>query len=154
MPKNVYYHAKSNAIEARIYRSGILYRQYFSLKQFKTRRLAEMEAFKWVKKTRDTLEPRQLSKLNTSGVTGVRLIEFTKVVNGNTFHHARWVSFWDCDAYQAGWSVGGYSDKGAFIRAYLSRTMRCRDRVKIEKAYERLTLQELKAIGKLKKRRV
>ncbi|MBI3776348.1 MAG: hypothetical protein HY273_12505 [Gammaproteobacteria bacterium] len=136
---------QEKCIMARIRRQNKLYQKNFTLKQYRTWKAAETAAQKWVKKILPSLPPAipikgRMTKRNTSGVVGVRLIESVRKKNGKQYHDWRWIAFWTGCPYSGGigWSVNKYGDEPAFVRAYLARMLSTIDRARIEREFTRI----------------
>ncbi len=136
---------QEKCIMARIRRQNKLYQKNFTLKHYRTWKAAEVAAQKWVKKVLPSLPAAipikdRMTKRNTSGVVGVRLIESIRKKNGKEYCDWRWIAFWTDCPYTGGigWSVNKYGDESAFARAYLARKLETIDRARIEREFLRI----------------
>ncbi|MBS0225776.1 MAG: hypothetical protein JSS25_05480 [Proteobacteria bacterium] len=133
LPRNLTRNTASNCIMARIRRDGVLHSRNFSLVEFATWAKAQAAASNWLDEVKTTLPDAssardRMTARNASGVVGVML---KNEGDGAT----AWQAFWPGHASGTRWGIGKYGDKGAFVRACLSRQLESADRGEIEDAY-------------------
>lgn len=136
---------QEKCVMARIRRRHKTYQKNFTLNEYGTWEKAGVAAKKWVDKLLPTLPAPipikgRMTKRNTSGVVGVRLIESIRKKNGKEYCDWRWIAFWpECPLTGGiGWSVNKYGDVQAFVRAVLARRLETIDRERIEREWLRI----------------
>jgi len=124
---------------ARIVRQKQLHQQNFTLRQFGTWTKAEAAAKRWVKDKLQELPPplpmkNRMTRRNSSGVVGVRLVHSVRRRGDREYGDWRWIAFWPgCEnAGGVGYSVNRYGDETAFVLACLARRLESVDRAHIE----------------------
>ena len=130
-------------VMARIVRQRQLHQQNFTLRQYGTWTKAETAARRWVKDKLQELPPPipmkdRMTRRNTSGVVGVRLVHSVRRRGEREYGDWRWIAFWPgCEnAGGIGFSVNRYGDEVAFVMACLARRMETVDRDAIAAAYD------------------
>ena len=126
-------------VMARIVRQKQLHQQNFTLRQFGTWTKAEAAAKRWVKDKLQELPPplpmkNRMTRRNSSGVVGVRLVHSVRRRGDREYGDWRWIAFWPgCEnAGGVGYSVNRYGDETAFVLACLARRLESVDRAHIE----------------------
>jgi hypothetical protein len=146
-------------VMARIVRQHQRHQKNFLISEYRTWEKATAAARKWVKaKLAELPDPvaragRKTSR-NTSGVVGVRLADATRRKDGKVYPDWRWIAFWTgCpQSGGLGWSVNKYGDAGAFVSAYVARSMELADRAAVDAKVKRLKgTAEYRAIARKKK---
>jgi hypothetical protein len=126
-------------VMARIVRQRQLHQQNFTLRQYGTWTKAESAAKKWVKAKLQELPPpipmkNRMTRRNSSGVVGVRLVHSVRRRGEREYGDWRWIAFWPgCEnAGGVGFSVNKFGDETAFVLACLARQLESTDRTAIE----------------------
>jgi hypothetical protein len=122
-------------VMARIVRQRQLHQQNFTLRQYGTWTKAEAAARKWVRAKLLELPPpipmkNRMTRRNTSGVVGVRLVHSVRRRGEKEYGDWRWIAFWPgCEnAGGVGFSVNKYGDETAYVMACLARKLETVDR--------------------------
>ena len=129
-------------VMARIVRQRQLHQQNFTLRQFGTWTRAEAAARRWVKDKLQELPPpipmkNRMTRRNSSGVVGVRLVHSVRRRGEKSYGDWRWIAFWPgCEnAGGVGFSVNKYGDETAFVLACLARKLESVDRELIDREF-------------------
>jgi hypothetical protein len=119
-------------VMARVMRGTKLYSKYFTLKDYKTWRDAEIAGRRWIRELLPTLPSKMTSEgrmtiRNQSGEVGVhRSPGRVKKPNGRVYECPRWIARWAGCPLRGGlsWSVLQWDEDNAYVLAVIARRRR------------------------------